>query len=112
MLERRVHDGVSSNDERKAEIEASGLFELVEKIEYTQQVRNNPSQYLKAMKSVPAFASILDGLDDRTIEEMDNEIIEVINNHGGYINELLKFSLYIAKKMTSFIIYKKIGDGK
>lgn len=61
-------------------------------------MKNNPSQYLKAIKSVPAFASILDGLDDKTIEEMDNEIIEVINNHGGYISSLFKFSLYITKK--------------
>ena len=97
--ERRIHDGVSNNDERKAEIEASGLFDLVEKKEYTQEVKNNPSQYLKAIKSVPAFASILDGLDDKTIEEMDNEIIEVINNHGGYISSLFKFSLYITKKI-------------
>jgi ubiquinone/menaquinone biosynthesis C-methylase UbiE len=97
-LERRVHDGVSSNDERKAEIEASGLFYLVEKLEYMQEIRNNPSQYLKAMKSVPAFASILDGLDDNIIDEMDNEIIEVIDNHGGYFSDLFKFSLYVTKK--------------
>lgn len=97
--ERRVHDGVSNNDERKAEIEASGLFDLVEKLEYTQEIRNNPSQYLKVIKSVPAFASILDGLDAKSIDEMDNEIIEVINNHGGYISGLFKFTLYITKKI-------------
>ncbi len=97
--ERRSHDGVSSNDERKAEIEASGLFNLVEKLEYTQEIRNNADQYLKAIKSVPAFASKLDGLDAITIDKMDNEIIEVINNHGGYISGLFEFSLYITKKM-------------
>lgn len=97
--ERHAHDGVSSNDERKAEIEASGLFSLVEKLEYTQEIRNNPSQYLKVIKSVPAFASKLDGLEDKIIDEMDNEIIEVINNHGGYISGLFKFSLYITKKI-------------
>lgn len=97
--ERRVHDGVTSNDERKAEIESSGLFDLIEKLEYTQEIRNNPSQHLKAMKSVPVFASILDGLDDKTIYEMDNEIIEVINSHGGYTSGLFKFSLYITKKI-------------
>lgn len=97
--ERRVHDGVSSHDERKAEIEASGLFDLVKKLEYTQEIRNNPSQHLMAIKSVPAFTSILDGLDDKTIDEMDSEIIEVINNNGGYISGLFKFSLYITKKI-------------
>lgn len=96
--ERRAHDGGSSNDEKKAEIEASGLFDLVEKLEYTHEIRNNPSQYLKAMKSVPAFASILDGLDDKTIDRMDNEIIGAIDNHGGYVKDLFKFSLYITKK--------------
>lgn len=96
---RRAHNVVSSNDERKAEIEASGLFDLVEKLEYTQEIRNNANQHLNAIKSVPTFASILDGLDDKTIEQMDNEIIEVINNHGGYISGLFKFSLYITRKM-------------
>lgn len=97
--ERRTHDGVSCYDERKAELEESGLFNLVEKIEYTQDVRNNPSQYLKVRKSVPAFASILDGLDAETIEKMDDEIIEVINNHEGHISSLFKFSLYITRKI-------------
>jgi SAM-dependent methyltransferase len=96
--ERRAHDGVSKEDERKSEIEASGLFELVEKIEYTQETRNNADQYLKVIKSVPAFASILDGLDDKVIVDMDNEIREVINNCGGYASTLFNFSLYITKK--------------
>jgi SAM-dependent methyltransferase len=97
--ERRKHDGVSKEDERKVEIETSGLFELVEKIEYTQETRNNANQYLKVKKSIPAFASILDGLDDKIIEKMDNEIKEVINNYGGYVSALFNFSLYITKKV-------------
>lgn len=106
---RRAHSGVSKEDERKAEIEASGLFELVDKIEYTQESRNNPQQYLKAVKSVPAFASILDGLDDETIERMDNEIIEVVNSYGGYVSTLFTFSLYITKKVTHDKAILKIG---
>lgn len=97
--ERREHDGVYKEDERKTEIELSGLFELVEKIEYTHETRNNDNQYLKVMKSVPAFASILDGLDDKIIENMNNEIKEVINGHGGYVGTLFNFSLYITKKI-------------
>jgi len=97
--ERRAHDGVSKEDERKAEIDLSGLFKLVEKIEYTQETRNNSTQYLKVIKSVPTFASILDGLNDEIIENMDNEIEEVINNDGGYVSSLFNFSLYIAKKI-------------
>lgn len=42
---------------------------------------------------------MLDGLDDKTIDKIDNEIIEVINNHGGYTSDLFKFSLYITKKV-------------
>lgn len=72
---------------------------MVEKLEYTQEIRNNPNQHLKALKSIPAVASMLDGLDDKTIDKMDNEIIEVINNHGGYTSGLFKFSLYITKKV-------------
>jgi len=97
--ERRAHDGVSNEDIRKAEIDASGLFELVEKVEYTQETRNNAKQYLKAMKSVPAFASKLDILEDKIIEDMDNKIEEVINNYGGYVSVLFNFTLYITKKI-------------
>ena len=90
---------MSNEDLRKAEIEASGLFKLIEKVEYKQETRNNAKQYLKVMKSVPAFASKLDSLEDRVIDEMDKEIEEVINNYGGYVNELFSFSLYITKKI-------------
>lgn len=97
--ERRAHDGVSNEDLRKVEIEASGLFKLIEKVEYIQEARNNAKQYLKVMKSVPAFASKLDSLEDRVIDNMDKEIEEVINNYGGYVSVLFKFSLYITKKI-------------
>lgn len=99
QTERRTHSGVSSGDEREAEIKASGLFDIIEKIEYTQEKRNNAEQYLKVRKSVPAFASILDGLDNRTIEKMDNEIQEIVNNHGGYVGTSFRFTLYIVKKI-------------
>lgn len=99
---RLTPSGASSENERKAEIEASGLFEIIEEIEYVQEIRNNAKQYLMAIKSVPAFASILDGLSDRIIENMDNEIEEVINNNGGYISTLFNYSLYITKKSASF----------
>lgn len=69
--------GIFEDDERKAEIESSGLFKLVERVEYVSEIRNNAEQYLKVIKSVPAFASILDGLDDKTIDNMDREIKEV-----------------------------------
>ncbi len=97
--QRREHDGVHKDDERKTEIESSSLFKLVEKIEYTHETRNNAKQYLKVMKSVPAFASILDGLDDKIIYNMNDEIEEVINDHGGYVGTLFNFSLYITKKI-------------
>jgi hypothetical protein len=61
--------------------------------------KNDAQQYLKAMKSVPAFSSILDKLDDRTIEEMEREIVQAINNSGGYIDSRFEFSLYITKKV-------------
>lgn len=101
--ERLEHDGVYKEDERITEIESSSLFELIEKIDYTHETKNNAEQYLKAMKSVPAFTSILDGLDDKIIENMDNEIKELINNHGGYVSTLFNFSLYITKKKECVI---------
>jgi SAM-dependent methyltransferase len=98
--ERRAHNGEVSEDERKAEIEASGLFHLVEKLEYTQETRNNARQYLKVRKSVPAFASILDKLDEKDVVKMDSEIEEVINSYGGYLGTKFEFTLYIAKKVS------------
>ncbi len=97
--QRRIHSGSSNDDERKAEIISSGYFELIEKIEYTQEIKNNPVQYLKAMKSVPAFATLLDGLEAEVVEKMDQEITEVINQHGGYSGTLFEFTLYLAKKI-------------
>ncbi len=55
------------------------------------------------MKSVPAFASILDGLEANIIIKMDNEIEEIIENYGGYVDEEFFYSLYIAQKI-------KVGD--
>lgn len=97
--ERLAHTGVAKEDERKTEIEASGLFKLTDMIEYTQETRNNAQQYLKARKSVPAFAAILDGLEDEVIAKMDIEIEDLINSYGGYVDTRFKFSLYIAKKV-------------
>lgn len=98
--QRCEHDGVYKEDERIKEIETSGLFTLVEKIEYLNETRNSADQYIKVMESVPAFASILDGLDDLSIGNMNNEIKEVINGYGGYVSSFLKFSLYITKKVS------------
>lgn len=97
--QRREHDGVYIQDQREAEIKSSGLFRLVEKKEYTHEIKNSAGQYLKAMKSVPAFASLLDNLETETIGKMDREITEVINTYGGYAGTVFKFTLYIAKRI-------------
>lgn len=96
--DRLTHSGVFDDEERKKEIEDSGLFHLICMLDYTHQVSNCADQYLKAMKSVPSFASILDGLDSNTIARMDHEIKEIINIHGGFVEEEFHYSLYIAQK--------------
>jgi ubiquinone/menaquinone biosynthesis C-methylase UbiE len=96
--ERLAHTGVLNNDERKIEIEKNGLFHIISQLDYTHKIKNSPSQYLKAVKSVPAFASILDGLEANIIIKMDNEIEDIINNYGGYVDEEFHYSLYIAQK--------------
>jgi anion-transporting ArsA/GET3 family ATPase len=75
------------------------LFKIVESKEYTQEIKNNAQQYIKAKKSVPAFASALDSLDENTIKKMDNEIEDVINSFGGLVGTLFNFTLYIARKI-------------
>jgi SAM-dependent methyltransferase len=97
--QRREHSGIYEEDERKKEIEASGLFNIVDKIEYLHETRNNGEEYLKVINSVPTFATIMDGLDNRTITNMNEEIKEVINRYGGYVSSFLNYSLYIAKKV-------------
>jgi len=99
-LERAAHSGVFKKDERKAEIEDSELFEILDIFQYISEVKNNAEQYLKAQKSVPAFASILDGLDDETVQEMEEKITNEITNNGGYVGSLFDYSLYIAKKVN------------
>ncbi|MBK1813258.1 class I SAM-dependent methyltransferase [Clostridium sp. YIM B02505] len=97
--QRREHDGVYKEDERIIEIKESGLFKLIDKLEYYHETQNNAEQYLQVMESVPAFASILDGLNDEIIKNMKNEIKELINEYGGYVSSLLEFSLYITQKI-------------
>jgi len=99
-MERITVPGASKEDEIIKEIAESRLFELVQKVDYFQETKNNAAQYLKVKKSVPAFASILDGMDARSIQKMDDEIGEVIHSYGGYVSSLLEFSLYIAKKLN------------
>lgn len=96
--QRRKHDGTNT-DQRLNEIEASGLFTVVYKTAYLHETKNNADQYLKQMKSVPAFASVLDGLDKQCIRIMDEEIKRVINEDGGDVSTLMNYTLYITKKV-------------
>lgn len=97
--ERREHTGVTDQDARREEIINSGLFELTDKFVYTESVSNGPEQYLKAMKSVPAFAAFLDGLEDTIIKQMDQEIAEIVIEKGGSVDTLFDYTLYIARKL-------------
>lgn len=97
---RLAHTGVSNNDERKTELEESGMFHIICEKDYTHKIENTSSQYLKAMKSVPTFASILDGLEADVIKKMDNEIEDIINSYGGHITEEFHYSLYLAQKIS------------
>lgn len=60
---------------------------------YTHKIINGPSQELKAMKSVPVFTSILDGIEVNIINKMDNEIEEIIDNYGGSADDDFSYSL-------------------
>lgn len=99
--ERRSHQGGWNEEQQSLEIESSRFFELIEKLDYTGSTQNNAAQYIKAMKSVPAFASILDGLNPDDIKAMEAEIQSVINSNGGHVDTLFNYSLYIAKKINS-----------
>ncbi|MGI6372014.1 MAG: hypothetical protein ACOX1R_02880 [Caldicoprobacterales bacterium] len=98
--ERAAHSGVFKKEDRKAEIEDSGLFKILNIFQYRTEVMNNSEQYLKAQKSVPAFASILDGMEESAIRDMEEEIVYEIDNNGGYVGTIFDYSLYIAKKIN------------
>jgi hypothetical protein len=91
---------VFKKEDRKAEIEDSGLFKIQDIFQYRTEVKNNSEQYLKAQKSVPAFASILDGMEESAIRDMEEEIVYEIDNNGGYVGTIFDYSLYIAKKIN------------
>lgn len=98
---RAVHSGVFTKDERKSEIESSGLFEILKIFEYRTEIRNNAEQFIQSQKSVPAFASFLDEMDEQAIQDMEDEISSVINKNGGYVGTIFDYSLYITKKIAS-----------
>lgn len=85
-------------DEKKEEIESSGLFEFRKKITYTQETLSSAGAYLKVKKSIPAFTAILNRLDDRLVEVVEREIVEAILAHGGHVRTRFTFSLYLAQK--------------
>ena len=97
---RAAHSGVFKKEDRKAEIEDSGLFETIDIFQYRTEVKNSAEEHLKSQKSIPAFASILDKLDSETIQEMEEKIVNEINNNGGYVGTLFDYSLYITKKVN------------
>jgi len=105
--ERTAHSGAIKKDEIKSEIEASGLFEILNIYEYRDETKSDAEQFLKAQKSVPAFASILDGLDEKTIQEIETEIVSEINNNGGYIRTIFDYSLYITKRIAKIRLHDK-----
>ncbi len=47
--DRITHTGGSNNEERKKEIDESGLFHIISEKEYTYAVINSPDQYVKAI---------------------------------------------------------------
>lgn len=97
--QRKQHTGVSQEDERIKEIEDSGLFKIIEKLEYKYEVINNAKQCIKAIKSVPAYATLLDNLNENKIQQMDRELEDIIKSHGGSTTTLFNFSLYLTKKV-------------
>ncbi len=97
---RIAHTGVSDKEARRKELEESGLFRILHEKEYTYEVVNSPEQYLKAMKSVPAYTSLLDGLEPEVVMKLDQEIQELIIKHGGCVKEEFDYSLYIAQKFN------------
>lgn len=98
ISEEYTYQGNPLHDEKQREIESSGLFEFKEKLIYTHEARSSASQYLKVKKSIPAFTSILNSLDDHLVDLVEREIQEAINAQGGFVRTKFIFSLYLAQK--------------
>lgn len=97
---RKKHDGKYSDNERMIELQNCNLFDLLEKKEYSIEIKNSPYDYLKSIKSVPDFASIRDSMDNETANNLDNELIQLIETHGGYVKSKIQYFLYILKKRS------------
>lgn len=95
---RKKHDGKYSDDERMIELQNCDLFDLLEKKEYSIEINNKSDDYLKALKSVPEFASIRDSMDNESAYNLDKELIQLIDANGGYVKSKIQYTLYILKK--------------
>jgi trans-aconitate methyltransferase len=83
----------------RSEIETSGLFRLMDRLEYSAEIRNTAEEYFMSRKSTPAFSSSIDILDKDDIFKMDSEIINLAKDCKEEVITKFRFSLYIAQKI-------------
>lgn len=95
---RKEHDGKFSDNERMIELSNCDLFELVDRKEYAIDIKNSPEEYVKVLKSVPNFASIMDSLDSASTVHLEKELIQTIKDYGGNVHSKINYFLYVLKK--------------
>lgn len=79
---------------RKSEIIESGFFNLPVVFDYTLENMMDAETYIQSINTYSQFAILNDNLKTK----LNDEIRRIINNHGGYINSQIVYSLFLAKK--------------
>lgn len=97
--QRPMHSGVADDDTRQKEIEDSGLFKIVEKLEYTYELKEDVEKFIQSKNSIPGFAASLDCLDEESINIIKNEINEILSQYGGYYSMKFNYTLFITQKL-------------
>jgi len=80
---------------RKLEIIDSGLFNNLEIIDYTIENSLDAETYIQSLNTYSRFAILSDELK----KKLNEEILRILNNYGGYINSKIAYSLYLAEKV-------------
>ncbi len=89
---------------RLQEIEETPYFDLIERKSYQVVLRNTAEQSWAAMESTPAFQEKFGRLRSSERTAFRREYIDTIENHGGYTETTMLYSLYLLKpSMTSVV---------
>ena len=88
-------------DSRELELMSTDLFSIAFQRKYHVVLRNTADQALLAMHSTPAFQAAFSALSPADQTAFETNYREAIERHGGTLDSLMLYSLYILKLKTN-----------